>query len=116
MGQQPSKPSEEMARLKVLNEEYDKTKQLLETLQERAIAEAAARIPATPGSDQARADAAFYHWLRLMDERTAIRDRLGECRACSQRVRCPGPAFSDTTLPSRIPLWMRALPAPATPP
>lgn len=71
---------------------------LLDTLQPLAAAEADAGKPATPGSHQDRFNAAWVHFMQLLHESSAIQNRLGGCRMCSQRSFCHGPAFGDSAL------------------
>lgn len=78
-------PSKEAARLGEINAERFRNIELLETLGELAAAEKAAGIPATPGSDQARLDAAWAYTMQLGDESNAIQARMSEwlCVCCS---------------------------------
>lgn len=86
MGQQPSKPSKELARLEVVSKELSKVSELLGDLLPLATAERLACKPCAPGSHQARERAAFAHFNQLSDESLAIGARMSECRTGMQRL------------------------------
>jgi hypothetical protein len=73
MGQRLSK---EIARLDEISDEKRKNSDRLHTLFPLAADEAAAGKPATPGSHQARRDAAWAYSMQLSDESNAIFARL----------------------------------------
>lgn len=86
MGQQPSKPQD---RLDAKHAEKERVLELLVTLRRLASAEATAGVPAGPGSDQARYDAAFAYVYSpdsaLHSEQEAIYAHLG--RHCASAAR-----------------------------
>jgi hypothetical protein len=75
-GSAARKVSKETARLNELNDEMRKNSDRLDTLFQLAADEAAAGKPATPGSHQARRDAAWAYSRRLVRESNAIFARL----------------------------------------
>ena len=73
MGQQTSKEDRRLQEIRHLLSKADETLPII-----TAATEAAAGIPAAPGSAQARYDAAFDNYSRLTDEQTAIVKRKSE--------------------------------------
>jgi hypothetical protein len=83
MGQHPSK---EEARLEEVENLLHQAFEIMRSLREPAINEAAATAPGAPRPARAQFDAAYNHCLRLKYERDAIIGHLSEC--CSQHTRC----------------------------
>lgn len=74
MGLQHSKAERRLAELQAMSDQAD---MLMDSWQQRMLAEVAAGVPAgTPGTARAVWDAALEHYKRVASEQHAIRDYL----------------------------------------
>lgn len=105
MGLQHSKAERRLAKLQATRDQADL---LMDTWQQRMLADIAAGVPAgTPGTARAVRDAALEHYKRVASKQHAIRDNLSGCPAAGPASAPPAShvLLGTSKLPSAALCW-----------